>query len=514
MKGDTILVTGANGFLGSALVEYLTGRFALVAAVRSVESAGPAGQENTVVVGNIDANTDWSVALAGVDAVVHCAARAHVMQDGSADPLEEYCRVNVEGSRALVQQAAKAGVKRFVFISSIKVNGESTTGKPAYTAEQPAAPEDAYGQSKHEAEQMLLDECSRAGIELVIIRPPLLYGTGIKANFRSLYLLAAKPLPLPFGAVRNQRSMLYVGNLCHFIETCITHPSAANQTFVIADGEDVSLRELLVRMRRALGRNSGLLPVPVALFKLAGRLTGRQAMVDRLVGDLQIDISKARTLLDWQPPFSLEQGVVATVAAVQQKAGPARGSAATAGWLRVLDCGFAACGLLFGFPVLLAIYVLGLFDTGSPLFLQERVGRNKKPFTLVKFRTMKVDTASVASHLASASSITRMGGFLRKTKLDELPQLWNVLKGEMSLVGPRPNLFNQEELIAERDALGVYAVRPGITGLAQVNEIDMSTPKLLAETDARMIRQMSLGNYFRFIVQTVTGKGSGDRVRK
>lgn len=181
--------------------------------------------------------------------------------------------------------------------------------------------------------------------------------------------------------------------------------------------------------------------------------------------------------------------------------------------LRIFDFTFALLGLVFGFPVLLVIYVLGLFDTGSPLFVQERVGRNKKPFNLVKFRTMTVDTASVASHLASAASITKLGGFLRKTKLDELPQLWNVLKGEMSLVGPRPNLFNQDELIAERDARAVYAVRPGVTGLAQVNEIDMSTPKLLAETDAKMIAEMSVGKYFVFILQTVTGKGSGDRVK-
>ena len=181
--------------------------------------------------------------------------------------------------------------------------------------------------------------------------------------------------------------------------------------------------------------------------------------------------------------------------------------------IRFLDFTFALLGLVCGFPVLLVIYIIGLFDTGSPLFLQERVGRNKKPFTLVKFRTMKVDTASVASHLASSTSITKLGGFLRKTKLDELPQLWNVLKGEMSLVGPRPNLFNQHELIAERDSRGVYNVRPGITGLAQVNEIDMSTPKLLAETDKAMIQRLNIANYFGYIFMTVVGKGSGDRVR-
>jgi lipopolysaccharide/colanic/teichoic acid biosynthesis glycosyltransferase len=159
------------------------------------------------------------------------------------------------------------------------------------------------------------------------------------------------------------------------------------------------------------------------------------------------------------------------------------------------------------------IIIVGLFDTGSPVFRQERVGRNKKPFTLVKFRTMSVDTASVASHLASSASITKLGGFLRKTKLDELPQLWNVLKGEMSLVGPRPGLFNQVELTEVRDVKGVFDVRPGITGLAQVNAIDMSTPELLAETDAKMIRDMNIKNYFKFIFQTVLGAGAGDRVK-
>lgn len=180
--------------------------------------------------------------------------------------------------------------------------------------------------------------------------------------------------------------------------------------------------------------------------------------------------------------------------------------------LRILDFVFSLLGLVFGSPVLLLIYIIGLFDTGSPVFKQERVGRNKKPFTLVKFRTMSVDTASVASHLASTASITKMGGFLRRTKLDELPQLWNVLKGEMSLVGPRPGLFNQAELAAAREKLGVFHVRPGITGLAQVNDIDMSTPDLLAKTDAKMIKDMTLKNYFKYIFQTVLGAGAGDRV--
>jgi lipopolysaccharide/colanic/teichoic acid biosynthesis glycosyltransferase len=181
--------------------------------------------------------------------------------------------------------------------------------------------------------------------------------------------------------------------------------------------------------------------------------------------------------------------------------------------IRTLDIVFSLLGLVCASPVILVLILIGLFETGSPIFCQVRVGRHKKPFTLVKLRTMKVGTASVASHLANASAITPFGNFLRKSKLDELPQLWNVLKGEMSLVGPRPCLFNQEVLISEREKYNVFGVRPGITGLAQVNSIDMSTPQLLAETDAKMIESLTLKSYFTYILQTVTGKGSGDRVK-
>ncbi|MGR5322133.1 sugar transferase [Vibrio sp. DNB22_19_1] len=181
--------------------------------------------------------------------------------------------------------------------------------------------------------------------------------------------------------------------------------------------------------------------------------------------------------------------------------------------IRLIDFLAAFFGLLLLWPVLLIVTIIGLFDTGSPIFVQERVGRNKKPFKLIKFRTMSVETKSVASHLASNTSITKLGGFLRKTKIDELPQLINVVKGEMSLVGPRPNLFNQEELIAERDAMGVYDVLPGITGLAQVQNIDMSTPALLAKTDKQMIDSLTLKDYFKYILMTATGSGSGDAVK-
>ncbi|PQJ83354.1 sugar transferase [Aliivibrio sifiae] len=181
--------------------------------------------------------------------------------------------------------------------------------------------------------------------------------------------------------------------------------------------------------------------------------------------------------------------------------------------IRTIDFLAAFFGLLFLWPILLIVVIIGMFDTGSPIFIQERVGRNKKPFKLIKFRTMSVETKSVASHLANNASITKLGNFLRKTKIDELPQLINVVKGEMSLVGPRPNLFNQEELIKERDALGVYDVLPGVTGLAQVQNIDMSTPELLAKTDKQMIDSLTIKDYFKYIIMTATGSGSGDAVK-
>ena len=181
---------------------------------------------------------------------------------------------------------------------------------------------------------------------------------------------------------------------------------------------------------------------------------------------------------------------------------------------RVLDVILAFLGLVIGAPIFVVLWILGLLDTGSPLFRQERVGRHQKPFTLVKFRTMRPDTQSVATHLANPAAVTPLGGFLRRTKLDELPQLWNVLKGDMSLVGPRPCLFNQAELIEERASRGVFAARPGITGLSQINGIDMSTPKLLAETDARMLQDLGLSAYFTYIIKTVTGAGRGDRIRQ
>ncbi|MDH1622353.1 SDR family oxidoreductase [Pseudomonas chengduensis] len=315
---NSVLLTGSTGFVGSALLSELK-KFPDFRVISAVRSAVSPASDDVVVVGNIDGTTDYSSALNGVDVVVHSAARAHIMRDEVADPLAEYRTVNVEGTLNLAKQAVAAGVKRFVYISSIKVNGESTTGLQAFTESDSAKPEDPYGVSKYEAEEGLRLLAQETGLEIVIIRPPLVYGPGVKANFLSLVKLSATELPLPFGSVNNHRSMVYVGNLVSFIIHCIRHPAAANETFLVSDGEDVSLRNLVTYIRLCLGRSPRLLPVPVGLFKLAGALTVRRGMVDRLVGDLQVDSSKARTLLEWVPPYTVEQGIAATVADFMSK---------------------------------------------------------------------------------------------------------------------------------------------------------------------------------------------------
>lgn len=277
------------------------------AAMRSVP--GRSDDFGRVLVRVIDAKTDWSVALQGAATVVHLAARVHVMKDVSEDPLTEFRRVNVDGTLNLARQAAAAGVKRFVFISSVKVNGESTQLGQPFTEAGVPNPQDAYGVSKHEAEQGLHQIAADTGIEVVIIRPPLVYGPGVKANFAALMSAVQRGWPLPLGAVHNQRSLVALDNLVDFIVTCINHPQAANQTFLVSDGQDLSTTELVRGMARAVGVPARLLPVPVWALQAGARLLGKGDAVQRLCGNLQVDISKARELLGWIPPVSVEDGL-------------------------------------------------------------------------------------------------------------------------------------------------------------------------------------------------------------
>ena len=304
-------MTGANGFIGKSLsLELIMQDFLVRRALRYESSQ--ANDFSQVGVGAIDGETNWSIALCNVDKVIHLAARVHVMNDASADPLAEFRKVNVEGTLNLAGQAAKAGVKRFIFISSIKVNGEHTDlGKP-FTEADAANPEDAYGLSKYEAEQGLLLIAQQTGMEVVIIRPPLIYGPGVKANFKSMLHFVKRGIPLPFGIINNKRSFVYLGNLISFIIRCIDHPEAANQVFLVSDGEDLSTTQLLTGCAKALGVKARLLPVPQKIIEFFANLLGKQDMAQRLCGNLQVDISKARHLLNWTPPVSVADGLIET----------------------------------------------------------------------------------------------------------------------------------------------------------------------------------------------------------
>ncbi len=309
-----ILVTGATGFVGGAFLARAASEnlFSLRAALRADVQGLPSGIDTVFVEGLTEA-ADWRTALKGCSVVIHAAARVHVMQDTSADPLFEFRRVNVDGTLNLARQAVRAGVKRFVFISSIKVNGEGTFLEGPYMADDSPAPVDPYGVSKMEAEKGLLALAQETDMEVVIIRPPLVYGPGVKANFAAMLKWLDKGVPLPFGAVHNQRSLIALDNLIDFIVTSITHPQAANQIFLLCDGEDVSTTELLKKAANAMGKKPLLLPVPVGMMRFGAKLLGKEAVADRLFSSLQIDISKAKNLLDWTPPISVDEGLRRTV---------------------------------------------------------------------------------------------------------------------------------------------------------------------------------------------------------
>lgn len=302
-----VLLTGATGFVGNALLLRIVaeGQYDPVVAIRRQVVALPAGVHVTRVDG-LQPETQWSQVLNGCEVVVHSAARVHVMHDTSSDPLTEFRKVNVEGTLSLARQAAAAGVRRFIFISSAKVNGEGTSVNVPYLADAQAAPADPYGISKMEAEQGLRALAAETGMEVVIIRPVLVYGPGVKANFLSMMRWLHKGVPLPFGAIHNRRSLVALDNLVDLIVTCIDHPAAANQTFLVSDGEDLSTSDLLRRMSAALGKPARLLPVPSWLLEVGAAMLGKQSLAQRLCGSLQVDINKTRELLGWSPPVSVD----------------------------------------------------------------------------------------------------------------------------------------------------------------------------------------------------------------
>ena len=304
-----VLVTGATGFVGRALVPMLTqAGHDVTITVRYGPSADHLKNVRLQNIGEIGPETNWQEALKNIDAVIHLAGRAHVMTESESDPLAAYRRINRDGTKRLAEAAADAGVKRMVFLSSIKVNGERTSIQPYRESDTPQ-PEDAYGQSKWEGEQALRDV---PGLETVVVRTPLVYGPHVKGNFRSLLNICARALPLPLGGLQNSRSLIYVGNLADALITCLTHPKATDHLYLVRDGDDVSTTALIKSTAQALGKKACLFPAPRILLRIGGAVTGKSGMASRLIESLEIDDSAFQRDLDWTPPFTMVQGLTET----------------------------------------------------------------------------------------------------------------------------------------------------------------------------------------------------------
>lgn len=309
-----IAVTGASGFVGRALCASLRekGR-----PVRPLVRSAAGAPDGAWALGDMAGGTEgWNQALQDVDCVVHCAARVHVMNESASDPLQAFRQVNVEGTRQIALAAARSGVRRLVFLSSLKVHGEQTAPNAPFHAFSPAAPLDAYGQSKWEAEQALQAVSVATGLEVVVVRPPLVYGPGVKANFLQLMRSVARGVPMPLASIDNRRSLLALDNLTDLLQVCAEHPAAAGHSFLASDGQDVSTPDLVRGLAKAMGRSARLVPVPVPWLRLAGRLVGRTPQIERLIGSLQVNIGHTKEVLDWSPRLSVQQGLTLAVQGV------------------------------------------------------------------------------------------------------------------------------------------------------------------------------------------------------
>lgn len=473
-----LLITGNNSFIGKRFIQIF--------------------DDSEYLVDTISLrNDEWKLKdFQDYDAIIHVAAIVH--QNEKEVKYEVYDKVNNQLAIEVARKAKEEGVKQFIFLSTMSVYGLNVGHITANTSLNPIS---LYARSKLAAEQSLQDMNSE-DYKVAIIRPPMVYGDTNKGNYNILRKIALSTPVFP--KIENKRSAIYVDNLCEFLKVVIDNEMQG--VFFPQNEKYMSTSETVSLIATAHSKNvyqSKLLALAIQPLMFSPTLK-------KAFGSLTYDLNLPGG------PHDLEYNKITFDESINKSAQTSNLSSNNKEPFilqRPLDILFSATGLVVVSPLLIGATAIGYLDTGSPLFIQERVGKDQKPFKLIKFRTMKVSTESVASHLVDNASITRLGKVLRKTKLDELPQLINVLKGEMSLVGPRPNLFNQKDLIEAREEMGVYDVLPGITGLAQLSGIDMSTPERLAKKDKEMIDTINLKNYFSYILSTALGKGSGDAVK-
>lgn len=520
-----VLVVGASGFVGQSVVRYLLNRGERISAASRRPFDLPSGASWVQLPDLTLSNNNWTPILEEVDSIVYLAARVHVMNDRHDSPLTAYKAVNCEAAVSLAQAAARCGVRRFIYISSVKVNGESSQ-KPLTEVDE-VNPKDPYGISKLDAEQELLALGRNTNLEVVILRPPLIYGPGVKANFMALAKLSGRGIPLPIGAIHNQRSMIYVENLADLIAVVLKHPAASGEVFFASDGQDLSTPELARRLAEAQGRNPWLPAVPVVLLQIFGLISKRSDVIQRLTGSLQVSSEKASKKLDWVPPYPTWQALARTGQSLVQKKGlkisektdfyKINANQANYIFLRsIFERFLAAILLILLSPLYIIITTLIMIDSRGPvIFTQARAGKSHRPFTIYKFRTMRYDAPQLSTEEMQKSglnAITRIGFILRRTSLDEIPQLINILRGEMSFIGPRPALLTQSLVLRLRKNSGVIQLSPGITGYAQATGRDDLDDQDKVGRDEYYLKNIGIYLDMKIIFMTLqsilTGRGN------
>ena len=517
----TIAVTGANGFIGRALVQHLAqGGHQVLALSRSAARGDAVSGVRRAQVSDYADIAPLTALLRDCDVVVHLAALAHFVPRGESAQPDAATRLfapNVRATKAVVQAAQAAGVQRFILLSSIGVNGSHTDGRAPFTEQDAAQPSEAYAQSKWLCEQALVVATQNsASMDYVIVRPPLVYGAHAPGRFGLLQRTVVQGKWLPLGGIANRRSFIGLDNLLDFIERCTGHPAARNQVFVVADSEAVSTPEFVRRVASAWHKPARLINAPVWLLRLLLTMAGRRAPFERLAASLEIDCTKGHRLLGWQPPYSLDLGLQ-RAAQVDPDSSAIAPFAPRPGHAikRTFDFALACAALcLLTLPLLVLAALVKLSSPGPVLYWSARVGQGNRLFQMPKFRSMRIDTPVVATHLLTNPQqwLTPMGGFLRRSSLDELPQLLNILRGDMSFVGPRPALFNQHDLIELRTEKGVHALVPGLTGWAQINGRDDLPVTAKVALDAYYLGHQSPAFDLKILALTAVKVVRGDGV--
>lgn len=527
MTAKRVLITGATGFVGRHLVPHLQGEDCLLTlAVRNAAGVPPAWAAHPgtriVEIGDVEtaSGLDLDRAFHDVQAVVHLAGRTEAVAavDGDAETL--FHGANVVATRRLVEAAIRHRVGLFLLASSTLAVTDNAARQVIDDAIEPA-PTSLYGRSKHNAEGCLAP-LSEAGIAAIALRLPLVVGPDAKGNWPTLVKIAATGVPLPFASIRNRRSLIGVDSVARLIAHLLarTWPTGVSGAYCVADAGPLSTAEIVAAIREGLSMPPRLVPVPPALLTLAAAALNQRRRISSLVGDCEVDDRRFRETFGFVAVSSARDSIRRAVAArepAEDRRGEtgcgARGPRGRPTAKRVFDLVLAAAAAPVVLPAVgLCAVAIKLTSPGPAIFRQARVGLNEAPFICYKLRTMHAGTPDAPSHETSGSAVTRIGQVLRTLKLDELPQIWNILKGDMSFVGPRPCLPSQGELIAERRARGLYTIRPGVTGVSQIAGVDMSNPEKLAALDATYLDRMSLMTDLKLIVATGLGRGRGDRV--